>query len=159
MNHRSTGSSPASGLRSGSRRRGRDRCIRPEATFGDNLIMATHTLLIYIPAAFGLSLTPGPNSLLVLTHGALYGHRRTWLTVWAARWAFAADRAVDGGHWCAAEGVGACADCAQTDRWRLPDLAGHPALALAAGDGGSGRACAQTSGSAMFRQGLLDRHL
>ena len=39
--------------------------------------MATHTLLIYILAAFGLSLTPGPNRLLVLTHGAIYGHRRT----------------------------------------------------------------------------------
>jgi threonine/homoserine/homoserine lactone efflux protein len=29
----------------------------------------------------GLSLTPGPNSLLVLTHGALHGHRRALFTV------------------------------------------------------------------------------
>jgi threonine/homoserine/homoserine lactone efflux protein len=43
--------------------------------------MALHTWLLYLAAAIGLSLTPGPNSLLVLTHGALHGHRRTWFTV------------------------------------------------------------------------------
>ncbi|MGH8715002.1 MAG: LysE family translocator, partial [Casimicrobiaceae bacterium] len=43
--------------------------------------MALHTWLLYLVAAIGLSLTPGPNSLLVLTHGALHGHRRTLLTV------------------------------------------------------------------------------
>jgi homoserine/homoserine lactone efflux protein len=43
--------------------------------------MALHTWLLYLVAAFGLSLTPGPNSLLVLTHGALHGHRRTLFTV------------------------------------------------------------------------------
>jgi threonine/homoserine/homoserine lactone efflux protein len=43
--------------------------------------MAPHTLLLYLVAALGLSLTPGPNSLLVLTHGALHGHRRTLFTV------------------------------------------------------------------------------
>ncbi|WP_231895227.1 LysE family translocator [Vogesella sp. LIG4] len=32
-------------------------------------------------AAIGLSLTPGPNGLLALTHGALYGHRKTLYTV------------------------------------------------------------------------------
>jgi threonine/homoserine/homoserine lactone efflux protein len=40
-----------------------------------------HTWLLYLVAAFGLSLTPGPNSLLVLTHGALHGHRKTLFTV------------------------------------------------------------------------------
>jgi len=39
------------------------------------------TWLIYLVAVTGLSLTPGPNSLLALTHGALYGHRRTLWTV------------------------------------------------------------------------------
>jgi threonine/homoserine/homoserine lactone efflux protein len=39
-----------------------------------------HWLLTFA-AALGLSLTPGPNSLLVLTHGALHGHRRTLYTV------------------------------------------------------------------------------
>ena len=43
--------------------------------------MAWHTWLIYLMAAVGLSLTPGPNSLLALTHGALHGHRRTLWTV------------------------------------------------------------------------------
>jgi homoserine/homoserine lactone efflux protein len=43
--------------------------------------MALNTWLIYLVAAIGLSLTPGPNSLLVLTHGALHGHRRTLYTV------------------------------------------------------------------------------
>ncbi len=43
--------------------------------------MALHTWLIYLVAALGLSLTPGPNSLLALTHGALHGHRRTLYTV------------------------------------------------------------------------------
>jgi threonine/homoserine/homoserine lactone efflux protein len=43
--------------------------------------MALHTWLLYLVAAVGLSLTPGPNSLLVLTHGALHGHRKTLFTV------------------------------------------------------------------------------
>lgn len=43
--------------------------------------MALHTWLIYLVAAIGLSLTPGPNSLLALTHGALHGHRKTLYTV------------------------------------------------------------------------------
>lgn len=43
--------------------------------------MALQTWLIYLIAATGLSLSPGPNSLLVLTHGALYGWRRTLATI------------------------------------------------------------------------------
>ncbi len=43
--------------------------------------MALHSWLLYLVAAIGLSVTPGPNSLLVLTHGALHGHRRTLFTV------------------------------------------------------------------------------
>lgn len=43
--------------------------------------MALHTWLLYLVAAIGLSLTPGPNSLLALTHGALHGHQRTLYTV------------------------------------------------------------------------------
>lgn len=37
--------------------------------------------LLYCLAAVGLSLTPGPNGLLSLTHGACYGFRPTILTV------------------------------------------------------------------------------
>ena len=43
--------------------------------------MSLHTWLLYLVASIGLSLTPGPNSLLVLTHGALHGHRKTLYTV------------------------------------------------------------------------------
>jgi threonine/homoserine/homoserine lactone efflux protein len=43
--------------------------------------MGLHHWLLILAAAIGLSLTPGPNSLLVLTHGALHGHRRTLYTV------------------------------------------------------------------------------
>lgn len=43
--------------------------------------MAIHTWLMYLLAVVGLSLTPGPNSLLALTHGALYGHRRSLFTI------------------------------------------------------------------------------
>ncbi|NQD91941.1 LysE family transporter [Pseudomonas sp. CrR25] len=43
--------------------------------------MALHTWLLYLTAVIGLALTPGPSGLLVLTHGALYGHRKTLWTV------------------------------------------------------------------------------
>ncbi|MHA6494010.1 LysE family translocator [Pseudomonas borbori] len=43
--------------------------------------MALHTWLLFLTAVIGLSLTPGPNGLLALTHGALYGHRKTCWTV------------------------------------------------------------------------------
>ena len=39
------------------------------------------TWLLYAVAAVGLSLTPGPNGLLALTHGALYGAKRTIATI------------------------------------------------------------------------------
>jgi homoserine/homoserine lactone efflux protein len=43
--------------------------------------MEMQTWLIYLVAVVGLSFTPGPNSLLVLAHGALHGHRKTLWTV------------------------------------------------------------------------------
>lgn len=43
--------------------------------------MDLHTWLIYALAVLGLSLTPGPNSLLVLAHGARFGRRRTGWTI------------------------------------------------------------------------------
>jgi homoserine/homoserine lactone efflux protein len=39
------------------------------------------TWLLYLAAAIGLSLSPGPNGLLALTHGALYGYRKTLNTI------------------------------------------------------------------------------
>lgn len=43
--------------------------------------MELNTWLLYLVAAIGLSITPGPNSLLAITHGALYGHRLTVFTI------------------------------------------------------------------------------
>lgn len=43
--------------------------------------MALHTWLIYFVAALGLSLSPGPNGLLALTHGALHGRSKALYTV------------------------------------------------------------------------------
>ena len=43
--------------------------------------MELNTWLIYAAAAAGLSLTPGPNGLLALTHGALHGVRKTLFTI------------------------------------------------------------------------------
>ena len=43
--------------------------------------MSAQTWALYLAAAIGLSVTPGPNSLLVLTHGALHGHRKAVFTI------------------------------------------------------------------------------
>jgi homoserine/homoserine lactone efflux protein len=43
--------------------------------------MDLQTWLVYLLATTGLSLSPGPNSLLALTHGALYGGRRSLFTI------------------------------------------------------------------------------
>ncbi len=43
--------------------------------------MSFHIWLIYTAAAIGLSLAPGPNSLLALTHGALHGRRKALFTL------------------------------------------------------------------------------
>jgi len=52
--------------------------------------MALDTWLIYLLASIGLSLTPGPNSLLALTHGARYGARRTLFTIIGGVFGFSA---------------------------------------------------------------------
>ena len=45
------------------------------------MLVELSTWLLYTAAALGLSWTPGPNGLLALTHGALYGVRRTAFTI------------------------------------------------------------------------------
>jgi threonine/homoserine/homoserine lactone efflux protein len=47
-----------------------------------------HTWLIYFLAALGLSLSPGPNGLLALTHGALHGRRRALYTIFGGALGF-----------------------------------------------------------------------
>lgn len=46
--------------------------------------------LIYLLAAIGLSLSPGPNGLLALTHGALHGRRKTLYTIFGGALGFVA---------------------------------------------------------------------
>ena len=43
--------------------------------------MDLETWLLYVLAIAGLSLSPGPNGLLALTHGAVYGWRKAIRTV------------------------------------------------------------------------------
>lgn len=44
--------------------------------------------LIYLLAATGLSLSPGPNGLLALTHGALHGRRKALYTIFGGACGF-----------------------------------------------------------------------
>src|SRR5690242_14215737 len=43
--------------------------------------MEFHNWLLYLAAAIGLSLSPGPNGLLALTHGALHGRMKAVFTI------------------------------------------------------------------------------
>lgn len=52
--------------------------------------MALDTWLIYFLAATGLSLSPGPNGLLALTHGALHGRRKALYTIFGGAVGFVA---------------------------------------------------------------------
>jgi homoserine/homoserine lactone efflux protein len=50
--------------------------------------MDLHTWLIYCLAATGLSLSPGPNGLLALTHGAMHGRSKTLYTIFGGATGF-----------------------------------------------------------------------
>ncbi len=52
--------------------------------------MNLNTWLIYLLAATGLSLSPGPNGLLALTHGALHGRRKALYTIFGGALGFIA---------------------------------------------------------------------
>ncbi|QNB17567.1 LysE family transporter [Paraburkholderia tropica] len=43
--------------------------------------MQFHTWLVFFVTSIGMSLAPGPNGLLALTHGAMYGSRKTLFTI------------------------------------------------------------------------------
>lgn len=119
--------------------------------------MVLHTWLLYFAAAIGLSLTPGPNSLLVLTHGALHGQRRTLWTVAGGALGFLALIALS------MLGIGALLAASSQALWGLKLLGGvylvwlgwqvwrAPAIVLDAG----AAAAAPTSAAALLRQGLL----
>ncbi|TDG03440.1 LysE family translocator [Paraburkholderia guartelaensis] len=46
--------------------------------------MQFHTWLVFFVTSIGMSLAPGPNGLLALTHGAMYGSRKTLFTITGA---------------------------------------------------------------------------
>lgn len=50
--------------------------------------MNLDTWLIYLLASIGLSLSPGPNGLLALTHGALHGRRKALYTIFGGALGF-----------------------------------------------------------------------
>lgn len=43
--------------------------------------MALDTWLLFLLTSLGMSLSPGPNGLLALTHGAMHGSRKTLFTI------------------------------------------------------------------------------
>jgi homoserine/homoserine lactone efflux protein len=52
--------------------------------------MQLDTWLVYLVAAIGMSLSPGPNGLLALTHGAQHGSRKTLFTIFGGAFGFVA---------------------------------------------------------------------
>ena len=118
--------------------------------------MEFHTWLIYLLAAAGLSLSPGPNSLLALTHGALHGRRKTLYTIAGGSLGFVAIIALS------MFGIGALLKASLAwltvlkwvgglylvwlgiQVWRSPPIAID-----------SGSAMAPASGRPLFRQGFL----
>src|SRR3981189_3338402 len=64
--------------------------LTDEAAAGSIAVMDLNTWLIYIVAAIGLSLSPGPNGLLALTHGALHGRRKALYTIFGGAFGFIA---------------------------------------------------------------------
>ena len=118
--------------------------------------MSLHTWFLFLAASIGLSLSPGPNGLLALTHGALHGRRKAMWTVMGGALGFVLVIALS------MFGIGALLQSSQ--RWLtvLKWLGGGylvwlgvqvwraPPIGLA-----SGAAAAPRSGASMFFQGLL----
>jgi threonine/homoserine/homoserine lactone efflux protein len=118
--------------------------------------MALDTWLVYLLAAVGLSLSPGPNGLLALTHGALHGRRKTLFTIFGGALGFVVLIALS------MFGIGALLQASLgwltvlkwaggaylvwlgVQVWRSPAIGGE--LGASAGP---------RSGASLFRQGLL----
>jgi threonine/homoserine/homoserine lactone efflux protein len=119
-------------------------------------VSASSTWWLYSAAALGLSLTPGPNSLLALTHGALHGHRKTLFTVAGGALGFTALIGLS------MLGIGALLQASAQALTALKWLGGAylvwlgvqlwraPPIRLVAD-----QAALRVHGSSMFRQGLL----
>jgi len=52
--------------------------------------MQFETWLIFLISSIGLSLSPGPNGLLALTHGAMHGRNKTLFTIFGGALGFVA---------------------------------------------------------------------
>ncbi|HEY2976792.1 MAG TPA: LysE family transporter [Burkholderiaceae bacterium] len=118
--------------------------------------MDLHTWLIYVVAITGLSLSPGPNGLLALTHGAVYGWRKATYTVAGGVFGFVMVIALS------MFGIGALLQASLTwltlmkwvggayliwlgiQVWRSPPVSVHP-----------GAAASDRTGTSMFGQGAL----
>jgi homoserine/homoserine lactone efflux protein len=98
--------------------------------------MSLDTWLIYLLAAIGLSLSPGPNGLLALTHGALHGQHKALYTIFGGALGFVVVIALS------MFGIGALLKTSLV--WRSPPIG----LELAGG-------AAPRRGGSMFRQGAL----
>lgn len=121
--------------------------------------MNTDTWLIYLLASIGLSLSPGPNGLLALTHGVLHGQRKTLFTIFGGTMGFVAVIALS------MFGIGALLQTSLVwltalkwlggaylvwlgiQVWRSPPVG----VQLTEGD----RAAPVRSGGSLFRQGAL----
>ncbi|MGA0612032.1 LysE family translocator [Caldimonas sp. KR1-144] len=119
--------------------------------------MDLHTWLVYLLASIGLSLSPGPNGLLALTHGALHGRRKALFTIAGGALGFVTLIALS------MFGIGALLQASLTwltvmkwiggaylvwlgiQVWRSPPIGLGPKAAAAAPRGGA----------SLFRQGLL----
>lgn len=124
--------------------------------------MALNTWFVFLLAAIGLSLSPGPNGLLALAHGALHGRRKAMWTIAGGATGFvlviAASMFGIGALLRAAAGwllVLKCAGGAYlvwlgVQVWRSPPI-GLPAE----GDAAARSEAARRTGPSMFRQGLL----
>src|SRR4030088_1324923 len=64
--------------------------LTDEAAAGSIAAMDLNPWLIYLLAAIGLSLSPGPNGLLAMTHGALHGRRKALYTIFGGAFGFIA---------------------------------------------------------------------
>ncbi len=118
--------------------------------------MELQTWVIYLLASIGLSLSPGPNGLLALTHGALHGRRMALYTVCGGALGFVAVIALS------MFGIGALLQTSATALTVMKWVGGAylvwlgiqvwraPPIGLEAG-----ATAAPRSGASLFRQGLL----
>ncbi|WP_213878984.1 LysE family translocator [Pseudomonas sp. dw_358] len=117
--------------------------------------MPFETWLLYVLTCCGIAVVPGPNALLVLTHGALHGNRKTLFTIAGGVLGFAVALA-----FCAL-GLGALIQASATGFLVLKVVGGLYLIWLGIGLWRSPPVSLEKTGTtdlrhwSMFRQGLL----